>query len=110
MHFCKASRLSCNLFCLPNRFFIDPGNTGVDVGCIVTVQRHHLVRENLDVVSVCQADMDRSLLGEDEQLVSNIVRIRTNVDVTVSAWSRIPSIAKILLSSLPVLFVLIYRR
>lgn len=69
------------MFC---SYSVDPVDTGLELGCVVRVQSGQLGRHELEVVRVSQLDVDRSLLvADNEQLVSNVIAVRTATDVTV---------------------------
>lgn len=70
---------------MSSRYNVDPGDTGIDVGCVVQVHNGQLSRQDLEIIRVNQIDVDPSLLDDNEQLVSNVLQVRMSADVTVGS-------------------------
>lgn len=58
-----------------NRYSVDPGDTGIGLGCVVRVRPGQLSRDDIEVTRIEQLNCPLSL-GPGEELVSNIVEIR----------------------------------
>jgi len=69
--------------CCLDRYNVDAGDTGIDVGCVVRFESGLLERSDLEVCRVDQLAAG-SLLDEGEELVSNVIHIRASVVVAVS--------------------------
>lgn len=68
------------------RYSVDPGDTGVGLGCVVRLCPGQLARDDIEVNRVDQLDSGLTL-GHTDELVSNVVEIRTHntADVHVRA-------------------------
>ena len=72
-----VSFVTINLFNQSHRYSVEPGDTGVGLGCVVRVRPGQLSRDDIEVTRIEQLNCPLSL-GPGEELVSNIVEIRSH--------------------------------